>query len=89
MRPKSRELPEHAGQCLTCACEDELNQPARVLLAEAEALTATGVLAAIFIADSDAHASLTIRAREAIAEQRARCERDGPFRPERCIIHHR
>lgn len=86
MGSKPRELPEHAERCLNCACENESNPFGRALLEEAGALTATGVVAAIFIAGSEAHERLTIRARAAIAGQRAMCERQGPFRPDRCTV---
>ena len=43
------------------------------LMRATEALTATGVLAAVFVATSDEHARLVRMARAAIAEQRELC----------------
>ena len=89
MKPhRTRELPEQATRCLTCACKNDENESAAELMADAEALTATGVIAAIFLADSEVHRDLTALAREAIAEQREWCERNGPFRDD-CAIHGR
>ena len=86
--PTTRELPEQATRCLTCACKNGENASASELMAEADALTATGVIAAIFLADSEVHQDLTTLAREAIREQRDWCERNGPFR-EDCDMHGR
>lgn len=76
---RTRELPEQATRCLTCACLNRENRAAANLLDIAEALTATGVVAAIFLADSDSHYALTQQARHAIAEQRAWCHAHGAF----------
>ena len=81
MTQKRRELPEQTTRCLTCACSNRENHAAAELLANAEALTATGVVAAIFLADSEQHQDLTLRARRAIAEQRAWCHTHGVFHP--------
>jgi hypothetical protein len=88
MTGKRRDLPDHATRCLTCACENRENDAAGELLARAEALSATGVIAAIFLADSDQHRDLTARAREAIAEQRESCDANGPFTAN-CPLHAR
>jgi hypothetical protein len=83
---KHRQLPEQATHCLTCACRNGENAAATELMADAEALTATGVIAAIFLADSEVHHDLTMQAREAIREQREWCEAKGTFR-EDCPLH--
>jgi hypothetical protein len=88
MTGKRRDLPDHATRCLTCACENRENHAATDLLRKAEALSATGVIAAIFLADSEQHRDLTLRARHAIAEQREWCDSRGPFN-ENCPIHAR
>ena len=84
----SRDLPDHSTRCLTCACENRENRAATELLAQADALSATGVVAAIFLANSDQHMDLTERARRAIGEQREWCDRHGPSLA-RCPIHGR
>lgn len=76
---RSRDLTDQATRCLTCACLNRENRAAVELLETAEALTATGVVAAIFLADSDSHHALTHQARHAIAEQRAWCHEHGAF----------
>lgn len=81
MRRTRRELPEQATRCLTCACENWENRAANDLLGAADALTATGVVAALFVADSQQHRELVDRARDAIAEQRAWCDEHGAFEP--------
>ncbi len=77
-------LSDQAGICLMCACENANNRLAQFLLARAGAMTATGVVAAVFIADSGARDELLFLARGAIAEQRERCIREGLFKEERC-----
>jgi hypothetical protein len=77
-------LPEQAGICLMCACENPQNRLARNLLGSAGALSSTGVIAAVFIADSSERESLLLLARGAIAEQRARCMSEGLFASHRC-----
>lgn len=77
-------LPEQAGICLMCACENQENRLARDLLGSAGALSATGVIAAVFIADSSEREFLLLLARGAIAEQRARCLTEGLFVSDRC-----
>jgi hypothetical protein len=82
MRGRRRgEIPDQASRCLACACENRENEAAAELLAKAEALSATGVVAAIFLAGSDQHHELTERARRAIAEQRDWCDVHGAFHP--------
>jgi len=88
MTEERRDLPDQSTRCLTCACENRENHAAKELLAKADALSATGVVAAIFLADSNQHLDLTERARRAIAEQREWCDRHGPFQT-RCPIHGR
>jgi hypothetical protein len=81
---QSAPLPEQAGICLMCACENQQNRLARNLLSSAGALSSTGVIAAVFIADSSERESLLLLARGAIAEQRARCLSEGLFASHRC-----
>ena len=80
-------IPERAAACLACACEDARNVAARQLLFATEALSATGVLAAIVIAESEEHKRIVELARLAIAEQREICRTEGPFREYRCGEH--
>jgi hypothetical protein len=77
-------LSEQAGICLMCACENPVNRIARLLLDRAGALTATGVVAAVFIASNKDRQELLMLARGAVAEQRDRCLRDGLFASDRC-----
>jgi hypothetical protein len=77
-------LSEQAGICLMCACENPVNRLARMLLERAGALTATGVVAAVFIANNSERQGLLMLAREAIAEQRDSCLREGLFASDRC-----
>jgi hypothetical protein len=79
-------LPEQATRCLTCACANAANAAAAELLRQAGALTATGVIAAIFLAQSDLRWSLTEQARHAIAEQRQWCEVHGAWDASVCPI---
>lgn len=88
MTHRTRELPDQSTHCLTCACRNEQNVAAAELLADADALSATGVIAAIFLADSEVHHDLTTQARESIREQREWCQANGVFR-EDCPIHRR
>ncbi len=80
-------IPERAAACLACACEDHRNHAARKLLRKTNALSATGVLAAIVIAASDEHRDIVELARAAIHEQRELCREHGPFHPKRCGDH--
>jgi hypothetical protein len=77
-------LSNQAGVCLMCACENAENRLSRLLLGRAEALSATGVVAAVFIADCAERDDLLLLARGAIAEQRDRCLREGLFADHRC-----
>ncbi len=77
-------LSNQAGICLMCACENGDNRLARLLLVRAGAMSATGVIAAVFIADSHERGDLLVLARGAIAEQRDRCLREGLFASYRC-----
>lgn len=77
-------LSGQAGICLMCACENADNRLGRFLLGRTEALSATGVVAAVFIAGSAERDELLFLARGAIAEQRERCMREGLFKQERC-----
>ncbi len=77
-------LSHQAGICLLCACENPNNRLARFLLARAGAMSATGVCAALFIADSTDRRDLLLLARGAIAEQRESCLSDGLFDSTRC-----
>lgn len=67
-----------------CACENPVNRLSRLLLERAGALTATGVVAAVFIAGNAERQELLLLARGAIAEQRDRCLREGLFASDRC-----
>ena len=67
-----------------CACENAENRIASLLLRSAGAMTATGVVAAVFIADNSEREALLLLARGAIAEQRDHCTREGLFAPHRC-----
>jgi len=67
-----------------CACENAQNRLSRLLLERAGALTATGVVAAVFIATSEERQQLLLLARGAIAEQRDSCLRVGLFASDRC-----
>jgi hypothetical protein len=82
----SNEVPlsNQAGVCLMCACENAENRLARLLLGRAGAMSATGVVAAVFIADCKERDDLLLLARGAIAEQRDRCFREGLFAAHRC-----
>ena len=80
-------IPERADACLSCACEDPRNHNARRLLHATQALSPTGVLAAIIAAGSVEHRRIVELARIAIADQREICRREGPFREERCGEH--
>lgn len=80
-------IPERAAACLACACEDVRNGAARHLLATTQALSATGVLAAIVIAESEEHKRIVELARNAISDQREICRTEGPFREIRCGEH--
>ena len=82
----SNEVPlsNQAGVCLMCACENAENRISRLLLGRAGAMSATGVVAAVFIADSKEREDLLLLARGAIAEQRDRCLREGLFAAHRC-----
>ncbi len=82
-----RYIPERAAACLACACEDRRNDAARHLLRSTNALSSTGVLAAIVIAASEAHLEIVELARAAINEQRELCREHGPFRSHRCGDH--
>lgn len=79
-----RGLPDQSTRCLTCACANADNAAAGRLLREAEALTATGVIAAIFLAQSGSRWQLTEHARQAIAEQRAWCASHGAWDAHAC-----
>ena len=83
----SNHLPERAMACLTCACEDSRNAEGRTLLERTDALTSTGVLAAILIADSEEHKEIIALAREAIHAERELCRSRGPFEWKRCGEH--
>ncbi len=67
-----------------CACENRENRLARFLLGQAGAMSATGVIAAVFIADSNERDELLALARGAIAEQREQCLNRGLFASHRC-----
>lgn len=67
-----------------CACENPVNRLSRLLLERAGALTATGVVAAVFIAGNAERQELLLLARGAIAEQRDRCLHEGLFASDRC-----
>lgn len=79
-----RHLPEQSRNCLTCACENRNNSPARDLLEATGAMSINGILAAVFMADSEEHAALVALAREAIARQREWCMGSGPLLPAAC-----
>ena len=81
-----KDLPDQASRCLACACENRQNRAAARLLSLADALTATGVVAAMFIAGNEARNELSASARDAIAEQREWCSAHGAFHPETCTI---
>jgi hypothetical protein len=83
----SNHLPERAMACLTCACEDGRNAPGCALLERTDALTSTGVLAAILIADSEEHQKIVALARQAILDERELCRSHGPFEWKRCGEH--
>lgn len=82
-----RYLTEHAIQCLACACANIENFAGRELLQLTDALSSSGVLAAVFIDDSHEHEDIVRLAREAIQEQRMWCGVNGPFRPSDCRTH--
>lgn len=67
-----------------CACENPVNRLAHFLLWQAGAMSATGVIAAVFIAGSNERDELLALARGAIAEQRAECLSRGLFASHRC-----
>ena len=67
-----------------CACENAQNRLSPLLLEKTGALTATGVVAAVFIATSEERQQLLLLARGAIAEKRDRCLREGLFASDRC-----
>lgn len=75
----SAQLSDHAVACLECACTSSDNQAARMLLLYADAQTATGVLAAVFIALAEGGTHMIELARAAIAHERARCTLDGRY----------
>lgn len=81
----SEELLSHqAGICLICACENPNNRLGRFLLMRTGALTATGVCAALFLAEGADRCDVLVLARGAIAEQRESCLSDGLFHSARC-----
>ncbi len=82
-----RYLTEHAIQCLACACANLENVAGRELLQLTDSLSSSGVLAAVFIGDSQEHEEIVRLAREAIEEQRVWCRVNGPFRPSHCRTH--
>ena len=82
-----RHLTEHAVKCLSCACANLENFSARELLQLTDCLSSSGVLAAVFIADSHEHEDIVRLAREAIHEQRDWCRTHGPVRPTLCTTH--
>ncbi len=81
-----RELPDQATRCLACACANCENRAAAELLVHAGAHTATGVIAAIFLAPCETRWQLTDEARRAITEQRDWCNLHGPIDPENCTV---
>jgi hypothetical protein len=85
--PKPHHLPDGSADCLECACCNPDNRHAKTLLDMTEALTATGVLAAVFVATSDEHATLVHTARAAIAEEREACEANGRARRRKSCWH--
>ena len=85
-----RHLPDGSACCLACACGNPDNRHAKDLLEMTEAMTATGVLAAVFVATSDEHAQLVRTARAAIAEERDVCAANRPAqRRKSCWHNHR
>ena len=82
-----RHLPEQSGECLGCACSNPENLAARELLNQTGATSAVGVLATIFVADSPEHDTIVALSRDAIVEQRAWCEANGPFKSNGCPVH--
>lgn len=82
-----KHLPDRASACLTCACEDGRNEAARRLLEHTNALSMTGVLAAILMADSEEHREIVTLARDAIHVEREICRMFGPFAWKRCGEH--
>lgn len=82
-------LPDGSVHCLTCACKNPDNRHATLLLGMTEALSAVGVLAAVFVAASDEHARLVQTARAAIAEEREACATNGRARRRTNCWHNR
>lgn len=67
------ELPEHAAECLVCACSNPDNGAARRLLRFTHARSRLGVLAAAFVASAEDWIAIVQLTRTAIAEQRHHC----------------
>lgn len=86
VKHRVRYLTDHSVQCLTCGCANIENRSARDLLQITAAMTAAGVLAAIFLADSHEHEEIVNAARSAIDEQRTWCRERGPFRRASCTM---
>lgn len=86
MTAQSPDLPDQATICLVCACENRENGSASSLLTRTGAQSATGVIAAIFLAPREERWILTEHARCAVGLQREWCDRHGPFDPHRCTV---
>lgn len=75
------QIPQASTECLECACENPDNNHAGMLMRVTQALSATGVIAALFAgAIDDDHARLIHLARAAITEERGICDVNGGIR---------
>ncbi len=79
------QIPQASAECLACACDNPDNRHAGILKCVTQALSATGVIAALFAASIDDHSRLVHLTRAAITEQRNVCEvNNGARRVESC-----
>lgn len=84
MGRRIRHIPDQAVDCLNCACLNLENAAVVDLLTTSAARTATGVIAAIYVANHHDHCELVSLTRQAIFEQRRWCREHGGFRLTEC-----
>ena len=79
-------MPEHAEDCLTCACANQENKATQRLFELTDARSGVGVFAAAFVANPDEFHNIVLMTRAAIAEERHFCNerRKRNSRPVEC-----